>query len=248
MKKLYISIFFIVLLAMLGCAPRGIERGAEKNTKGLLHLDKGRLIEAEIEFRNAIKEDPENNIFHSNLGFALNRQGRFEEAIPELERVEYKKNYDYTVIGQAYSNNYELEKAHGAYRKSIEKNSVDYYTYVGFVDVSFDLGRIEEEIKYLESLIENKKPTRVMDIARYSMAYAGVVLGKIYIGDYKDSIERSSKLLKIIDSFKKKEVGLTKKTILHADSIRGIFYYLRGSAYFRTGKYDLALSDYRKSI
>lgn len=59
----------------------------EHNDRGAQLMRKGYYEEAEKEFRQGIEANPFNGTAYSNLGFALQRQGKLEDAIPLMEKA-----------------------------------------------------------------------------------------------------------------------------------------------------------------
>ena len=63
------------------------KKANEHNDSGGRLMMQGHYAEGEKEFRQAIEANPLNATAHSNLGVALYKQGRLEEAIPWLEKA-----------------------------------------------------------------------------------------------------------------------------------------------------------------
>src|SRR5258708_6715708 len=79
------------LLVMLGVGCRGqaIDQGAlvTARTVGLEHLQRGRLPDAEREFRKVIALAPRDPLGYANLGLTYLRAGRFSDAESQLKRA-----------------------------------------------------------------------------------------------------------------------------------------------------------------
>ncbi len=87
----------VVLAAVLllvttggGCREQQVDRGAllTARTVGLAHLERGRLAEAELEFRKVIALVPKDPFGYTNLGLTYLRGGRFAEAEAQLKRAQ----------------------------------------------------------------------------------------------------------------------------------------------------------------
>src|SRR6266540_5885091 len=87
----------VVLAAVLllvttggGCREQQVDQGAllTARTVGLAHLERGRLAEAELEFRKVIALVPKDPFGYTNLGLTYLRGGRFAEAEAQLKRAQ----------------------------------------------------------------------------------------------------------------------------------------------------------------
>lgn len=80
----------VIALGIGGCASAGLEH----NKAGLHYLHERDPSTAEAEFRQAVAVDPDNAMFYNNLGIALSRQQRYEEALAAYRHaVDLKSNY-----------------------------------------------------------------------------------------------------------------------------------------------------------
>src|SRR5882762_1800842 len=79
----------LLLCGAIACREKPIDQGAliTARTVGLEHLQRGRLAEAEQEFRNVIALAPRDPLGYANLGLTYLRAGRYGEAESELERA-----------------------------------------------------------------------------------------------------------------------------------------------------------------
>ncbi|MEX2157647.1 MAG: FG-GAP-like repeat-containing protein [Gemmatimonadales bacterium] len=79
----------MLLLATAACREKPIDQGAllTARTVGLADLERGRLTEAEQEFRQVIALAPKDPLGYANLGLTYLRGGRFEEAQAQLKRA-----------------------------------------------------------------------------------------------------------------------------------------------------------------
>src|SRR5882762_5032973 len=87
--KTFGSLAVLLLCAAIACREKPIDQGAliTARTVGLEHLQRGRLAEAEEEFRNVIALAPRDPLGYANLGLTYLRAGRYAEAESELERA-----------------------------------------------------------------------------------------------------------------------------------------------------------------
>src|SRR3989454_5582233 len=100
--KTFRSLVVMLLLGAVGCREKPIDQGAliTARTVGLEHLQRGRLPEAEQEFRQVIALSPRDPLGYANLGLTYLRAGRYAEAESELERARRldPKNPDIALI------------------------------------------------------------------------------------------------------------------------------------------------------
>src|SRR6266566_4764859 len=87
--KTFSSLGLTLLFVTLGCRERPIDQGAliTARTVGLDDLQRGRLDEAEREFKRVIAIAPREPLGYANLGLTYLRAGRFGEAESQLERA-----------------------------------------------------------------------------------------------------------------------------------------------------------------
>ncbi len=100
--KTFGSLAILLLCGAVACREKPIDQGAliTARTVGLEHLQRGRLAEAEQEFRNVIALAPRDPLGYANLGLTYLRAGRYAEAESELERARRldPKNPDVALI------------------------------------------------------------------------------------------------------------------------------------------------------
>jgi len=79
----------LLLLATAACREKPIDQGAllTARTVGLADLERGRLAEAEQEFRQVIALAPKDPLGYANLGLTYLRGGRFDDAEAQLKRA-----------------------------------------------------------------------------------------------------------------------------------------------------------------
>src|SRR6267154_352832 len=87
--KTFSLLVIVVLLSAVACREKPIDQGAliTARTIGLDDLQRGRLAEAEQEFRTVIALAPRDPLGYANLGLTYLRAGRYAEAESELERA-----------------------------------------------------------------------------------------------------------------------------------------------------------------
>src|SRR5436309_7272372 len=100
--KPFSSLVIVVLLSAVACREKPIDQGAliTARTIGLDDLQRGRLAEAEQEFRTVIALAPRDPLGYANLGLTYLRAGRYAEAESELDRARRldPKNPDIALI------------------------------------------------------------------------------------------------------------------------------------------------------
>src|SRR5882724_13451358 len=100
--KTFSSLVIVLLLSAVACREKPIDQGAliTARTIGLDDLQRGRLAEAEQEFRTVIALAPRDPLGYANLGLTYLRGGRYGEAESELERARRldPKNPDIALI------------------------------------------------------------------------------------------------------------------------------------------------------
>src|SRR5882762_6309037 len=100
--KTFSLLVIVVLLNAVACRDKPIDQGAliTARTIGLDDLQKGRLAEAEQEFRTVIALAPRDPLGYANLGLTYLRAGRYAEAESELDRARRldPKNPDIALI------------------------------------------------------------------------------------------------------------------------------------------------------
>jgi len=79
----------VLLASVVACREKPIDQGAliTARTIGLEHLQRGRLPEAEQEFRHVIALAPRDPLGYANLGLTYLRSGRYAEAESQLEKA-----------------------------------------------------------------------------------------------------------------------------------------------------------------
>lgn len=133
-KSLHITITIILIL--LGCDLANAQRYPERSLirKGNKDYEKGKYSESEIDYRRALEKDPFSFEGTYNLGNALYKQGRFEEAVKAYANIEEKvdentdlrsiANSQYN-IGNSLVQTRDLDNAIEAYKNSLRINPDD---------------------------------------------------------------------------------------------------------------------------
>src|SRR6266513_1184110 len=87
--KTFSSLGLTLLFVTLGCREKPIDQGAliTARTVGLDDLQRGRLDEAEREFKRVIAIAPRDPLGYANLGLTYLRAGRFGDAESQLKRA-----------------------------------------------------------------------------------------------------------------------------------------------------------------
>src|SRR3989442_850155 len=100
--KTFGSLAILLLWGAVACREKPIDQGAliTARTVGLEHLQRGRLAEAEQEFRNVIALAPRDALGYANLGLTYLRAGRYADAEVQLQRARRldPKNADIALI------------------------------------------------------------------------------------------------------------------------------------------------------
>ncbi len=100
--KTFRSLVAVLVVSVVGCKEKPIDQGAliTARTVGLEHLQRGRLPEAEQEFKSVIALAPRDPLGYANLGLTYLRAGRYAEAESELDRARRldPKNPDIALI------------------------------------------------------------------------------------------------------------------------------------------------------
>lgn len=87
--KTFLSLVALSVLASSACREKPVDIGAvlTARTVGLEHLQRGRLVDAEREFRQMIALAPRDPQGYANLGLTYLRAGRYDDAEAELQRA-----------------------------------------------------------------------------------------------------------------------------------------------------------------
>ncbi|MGE3316693.1 MAG: tetratricopeptide repeat protein, partial [Planctomycetaceae bacterium] len=100
------------------------------NDLGYLYADQGKNLEqAEKMIRKAVAAEPDNAAYLDSMGWVLFKLGKYEEALPHLEKAISKPTgSDATIwehLGDCYEKLNKADKAHEAYEKAIKDAKED---------------------------------------------------------------------------------------------------------------------------
>ena len=98
---------------------------AEKEQLAILHIQEGRLREAECTYQLLIEEGSKNYIVYGNLAALLGLRGQYSESISILKSaLDLNPNYvdGYNNLGVAYKNEGNIKEALANYVKALEIN------------------------------------------------------------------------------------------------------------------------------
>src|SRR2546425_1569784 len=100
--KTFVPLAAVLLIGAVGCREKPVDQGALITARevGLEHLQRGRLPEAEQEFRKVIALAPRDPLGYANLGLTYLRGGRSADAEPQPKRARRlaPKNPDVALI------------------------------------------------------------------------------------------------------------------------------------------------------
>lgn len=113
----------IVFVAM-GCARR---EAIERYNKAVHFIEARQYAEAIVELETALKLHPHFPEAHNTLGYVLNANGRYEEAIEHFRQAAENPKFKqralaYTNLGAAYTNARQYTHAENALKKALELN------------------------------------------------------------------------------------------------------------------------------
>ena len=131
-KKLNIT--FILFAILLIALPTYAQSTRGLVNDGVDEYDENKFVEAEVNFRKGIENEIENYESHFNLGDALYKQGKFDEAFEEfkntlpLATTDYTKGELFHNIGNSLLKAQKLKESIGAYRQALKHNPNDIET------------------------------------------------------------------------------------------------------------------------
>jgi len=130
MKK-YLNFICILFLFPLTLYMQSV-RGAVND--GVDEYDENKFAEAEVNFKKGIESDIENFESRFNLGDAIYKQGRYDEALEEfknslgLAQTDNVKAGIFHNIGNTFLKSQKLQESIGAYREALKLNPNDMET------------------------------------------------------------------------------------------------------------------------
>lgn len=168
------------IYVLTGDAPKGIEileaiyrenprEVGINNDLGYLYADQNiKLEQAHEMIKRAVEAEPENAAYLDSMGWVLFRLGRFDEAVPYLEKAIKISTSSgdetlYDHLGDAYERLDKPEQALAAYQKSLELARQAAYPDRKLLE------RVEQKVKRIEEIIKNKGA----DTGRLKPARAG---------------------------------------------------------------------------
>jgi protein O-GlcNAc transferase len=147
---------------------------------------------AEEYFRKALAIDPTLATANARLASALIHQGKMAEAASILEKARSLNADGHRLLGEAYQNLGEFEKAKASYTKAIALNAELTEAYYGLSKVLNRLGEREQANKYFEtfSVLRERAEERgrdvranydTMAIMKKSVAQTHTDVGRVYL-------------------------------------------------------------------
>ena len=115
--------------------------------RGNAYLDAGDFAEASRDYSSALELDPNNPVYHNNLGIALRYMERFADAIAEYDRAidldpEYRDAY--TNRGVAHADRGDLERGVRDFDRAVEIDPTFWFAISQRGLALWALGRREE--------------------------------------------------------------------------------------------------------
>lgn len=129
------------------------------NTGWFLFLD-GQEDAAEEQFLALLKFSPNFPVGYYYLGRMYDSQGRFEEAIPALEKARVLSegsSYAEAALAHALAGAGQRTRAEAILEDLLRRQSLAYVSPVGLAVASIGLGRVDEGFQFLEQAFEERK-------------------------------------------------------------------------------------------
>ena len=132
MKKKFYSTILLALFLLCITTPlfaeeakpdKGSQEAFSMYESGTKALESGRLKQGEKRYKEAIKLEANNPLYHNELGYVYYLQRKFDKAIEEYNKaIELKPDYStaYNNLGGAYDEIGEYDKAIESYNKASE--------------------------------------------------------------------------------------------------------------------------------
>lgn len=124
----FLIIFFTLIIAVNAQGVRGLVND------GVDQYEENKFADAETNFKKGIEKDVENFESRFNLGDAIYKQGRYEEALEEfknslaLAKTDEEKASIFHNIGNTFLKNQKLQESISAYREALKLNPNDMET------------------------------------------------------------------------------------------------------------------------
>ncbi len=152
MKKINITIIFTIsLLSILPLVTKA-QSFRSLNNNGVEAYKNKKYSDAEVNFKKGLDKNFNSFVAHFNLGDALYKQGRFNEALKEyksalaLAKDNYQRSKVYHNIGNTLLKAKQIKKSIGAYANSLKLDPTDYST--------------KYNLAYALNLLKNKKKNK----------------------------------------------------------------------------------------
>ena len=203
---------------------------AEKN------LNFGITLEAETEYRKAIKEDPNNFILHFNLAVCLLNNEKIEEAKNVLKKLENKK-YLIPELYYNLGNIYKIEKNH--------EKSIEYYKKA--IDLSID------SFDYLQAYINLANEFRIIGEQLKSIIYLKKALSLkpkclIIVNNLTSCYLDNNNLKEAKELFKNFEETIKNNNFIGNKKEVSGFYYNWGKLYLNENNCQKAMALFTESL
>lgn len=129
--------------------------GEAHNAMALLYAYERDDKREEEHYRKALRYNPGFSQGRNNYAVLLFRQGRYREAVKQLEKATEDTTYDqrsiaFLNLGRSYAKVGDLEKAAGALDRSLRLDSNQVDVFLELADVAFQRGRMTEAQQYLD--------------------------------------------------------------------------------------------------
>lgn len=138
--------------------------GEAHNAMALLYAYERDDEREEEHYRKALRYNPGFSQGRNNYAVLLFRQGRYNEAIKQLEKATADTSYDqrsiaFLNLGRSYAKTGDLEGAAGALDRSLRLDSNQVDVFLELADVAFQRGQLPESQRYLELFGARAKQT-----------------------------------------------------------------------------------------
>ncbi len=137
----------------------------------LIYMAEGNFEEAQKNIQIAIKNAPEQPIFHSNYGALLHSMGKHQEAVGVLEqsiKLDSKLFQSHYSLGIVYSDMNENEKAVESYYKALEINNESAAAHNNLANLFSNTNNPEAEYHYKQLVeLEPNKVYPRLNMANY---------------------------------------------------------------------------------
>ncbi|AIQ98133.1 tetratricopeptide repeat protein [Prochlorococcus sp. MIT 0801] len=187
---------------------------------GVILKDLGKLKEAEITLRKAIKLNPHNPKDYKNLGSILVNQGQLKEALIEVEKaIKINPNYEkaHLNLGVILRYNGQIKEAELSFRKALEIKP-------DYADAHYNLGIIlKDSGRSKEAELSFQKAIKIKPNWEASFLYSSILFDK---KDFDGSLSNLQRIKSSVTSGNLKTVqaaitaiNLTKKKSLNKNQL-----------------------------